>query len=176
MSLEALEKKFEEVFRLCELLPDGVAAVEKRIEEKLGNKRRVGEATRRALERSLADLRAAKTKAFLTFAGGGVDPVVYQEAARALDKQEAKLSEGLSHVDGDLSLPLRVVRIAKELASDISASYGRATPVVRALLAQAFFERFEVLDGDIVRANLTAPVDYVLHRNLERYPVFELAP
>jgi hypothetical protein len=105
-----------------------------------------------------------------------VDPVVYQEAIDALNKQEAKLRKGLSRVDRDLSLALRVVRIAKELASEISASYDQATPAIRALLAQAFFEKFEVLDGTIVRANLNAPVEYVLDQNLRRHPVFELAP
>jgi len=170
-----LEKQFAMLFKQLELSPGSAEKVRAKIKKNFGERQQVYENTRKGLLLSIENIKSAKKRAFLKFANDEVDSETYDTAVADLEQQEKDLNNSLSRLEGDMSHIMRALEIGVELTQDIYRAYLKAPYPLKSLLAQAFFKNLRIRDGEIVSAELNAPLDYVCSKKLRGSTVFKLA-
>jgi site-specific DNA recombinase len=173
--LQELDHQFASLLAACRLAPRWVDKVKARLSRDLGDKQRSYEDSKRALVRSLEDVKAAKTKAFVTYSAGEIEGPIFQEAMRDLNQKESQLAERLARLDGNLTTLTRVLTFATEIAANIPDVVPGRTNPLNAILADVFLRRLEIRDQRIVSASLSVTAEYILGDVLKDSPVFKLA-
>lgn len=102
------------------------------------------------------------------------DMGVYESVKVELNEQEKYLSEQLEKIENKITTAVRTIEIACALAVSCHYAYKKATPELKAMLVQTFFDRIEVTDKQISRVVLNEPLGYLCHKRLAKNPLFDL--
>lgn len=175
VSVADLELQFSGLFKKLELTPEAKDKLRQKIEKSFGARQKAYENARRGLLLSIDNVKQDQKKAFLEYAKGKTPSDIYEMAKAELEAQEKDFNKKLANLEGNMAMIMRALEISVELTQDIYKAYLKAPEQVRSVLAQAFFKRIEVKDKIISRADLRAPLDFVLYKKLKNTEVFNLA-
>lgn len=101
----------------------------------------------------------------------------YREVKAEFEEEETALQKDLVKTQSRISQVVRTVEVAVGLAVNCAEAFKMASePTLQALLARTLIKEIHIRDKQIKRVVLNEPLDYLLQKRLQRYPVFDLRP
>ncbi|MEN9582381.1 MAG: hypothetical protein RL641_335 [Candidatus Parcubacteria bacterium] len=162
-----------EIIKSIQIPPHIVMKVKARVKEIFADEEKLGEATKREIEKHLEKLKTKKKnlinmlldKEYQTDS----DRSLYEETRREIDIEEIRLTTELQKSQGRISETLKLVDLAIALASNIYTAYkGTKDDNLRGLLARTLFKRIEIKDKKIASFELNAPLDYLCRSQFKK--------
>ncbi len=102
------------------------------------------------------------------------DMDLYHTVMAELGMEDTKLTDELGKVESKIAGVVRTVEIALSLTVSCAYAYQNAKePQMKALLARTLFKELYMRDGQIVRAVLQEPLDYLCRNKTKGNPIFE---
>ena len=101
------------------------------------------------------------------------DMELYHTIMADLDADERRQQAELGKVESKIAGVVRTVEIALSLTVSCAYAFEKAKePQLKALLARTLFKQLYMRDGQIVRAVLQEPLDYLCYNRIKKNPVF----
>lgn len=173
-------KQFTSLMGKVELPERSIEKLRARVKAIFSDEQKIYEHTRKDLLSKIEETKRKKKNLVIklidTESTKPADVELYDEIKTDLEKEEVRLTDELNKAEGKIGGVLRTIEIALSLTANCLYAYERVKePELKALLAKTIFKTLHIQDGEIVRAVLNEPLDYLCAKKLRKYPVFDLA-
>lgn len=172
-----IANQFENIFKQIQLPNSFTEKLRERIKKLFSDEQDIYEKSRKSVLNRLDAIKKQKKNLVLNFinkARTEQDEELYESVKNELEIEEAKLTNQLNEVEGNLSQALKVLEIALVLSNNCYRAYKKANPDLQGLLAKAFFEKVAVSNGEIVSVKLNKPLDFLIKNRVRHNSLFEL--
>lgn len=157
LPFDAVEDAVIEHYRTVRLQPEFIAAVERSIDDALGEQENAQRLLRNQLTNQLNRLSVQADNLIDLVAEGGLASSKARERIRTIERDRAEIDARLTTINDDLGAGAEFIRGWLKLLANPYELYVKASNEMRRMLNQTIFAHIWVIDADRVEAELSEP-------------------